>query len=109
LKPSSMNFRYCLTASHFFKPNGKVFHLDPARSFACNQPKHCARTTGTGQSSLPRHTHFPHQIPKGSITYTDKQHLQPVKERFFSSRPRKLFRSQSSRKISWRFKPLVMT
>jgi hypothetical protein len=24
---------------------------------------------------------FPHQIPKGSITCADKQHLQPVKER----------------------------
>jgi len=41
---------------------------------------------------------FPHQIPKGSITRADKQYLQPVKERFFSSRPRKSFRSQSLRK-----------
>jgi hypothetical protein len=41
---------------------------------------------------------FPHQIPKVSITCTDKQYLQPVKGRFFSSRPRKSFRSQSSRK-----------
>jgi hypothetical protein len=52
---------------------------------------------------------FPHQIPKGSITCADKQLLQPGKEKFFSSQPRKSFRSQSLRKISWRFKPLVMT
>ncbi len=42
---------------------------------------------------------FPHQFPKGSITCADKQHLQPVKERFFPSRPRKSFLSQPSRKI----------
>jgi len=30
-------------------------------------------------------------LPRGSITRADRQHLQPVKERFFSSRPRKSF------------------
>jgi len=32
---------------------------DPARSFACNQPKHCARTTGTGQARQDSSPHRP--------------------------------------------------
>ncbi len=63
---------------------------------------------------------FPHQIPKGPITCADEQmdtvgHQHPCitpaasKRKILFYPTKKVIMGTVSRKISWRFKPLVMT
>jgi hypothetical protein len=66
MKLSSMNSRYCLTASRFFKPMGKYFiPILPGLSPATNQNTVPGPPIPVSQAC--QDTHFPHQIPKGGL------------------------------------------